>query len=125
MTEQEISQIAAKVVSDSKFWIALIGIIGAVIGSIVTIVGNLVIEWFKARNERNIAKARQDILKNMLSDPKFEWRNISTLAAVIGCDEESTKHHLIAINARGSEKNDGKWGLISRHPLKDITRNNT
>ncbi|CAM3155654.1 TPA: hypothetical protein KD885_004733 [Vibrio parahaemolyticus] len=124
MTEQEISQIAAKVVSDSKFWIALIGIIGAVIGSILTIVGNLVIEWFKARNERNIAKARQDILKNMLSDPKFEWRNISTLAAVIGCDEESTKNHLIAINARGSEKNDGKWGLISRHPLKDITRNN-
>ena len=45
---------------------------------------------------------------------------LSTLAAVVGCPEELTKNHLIAICARGSEKNDGKWGLISRHPLSEI-----
>ena len=58
----------------------------------------------------------------MLEDTAFSWRSISTLAAVIGCNEETTKHHLINIKARGSEKNDGMWGLISKHPLKDINR---
>ena len=125
MTELEISQIAAKVVSDSKFWIGLIGVIGAIVGSILTILGNFALEWFKNRSQKNIDESRQKILKEMLGDTSFEWRSISTLAAVIGCDEESTKHHLIVIKARGSEKNDGKWGLISRHPLKDITRKNT
>jgi hypothetical protein len=125
MTELEISQIAAKVVSDSKFWIGLVGVIGAIVGSILTILGNFALEWFKNRNQKNIDESRQKILNEMLEDTSFEWRSISTLAAVIGCDEESTKHHLIAIKARGSEKNDGKWGLISRHPLKDIRHKNT
>ena len=127
MTEQEISKIASQVISDSKFWIALIGIIGAIIGSILTILGNFALEWYKTKKQRELDKTRQNILKTMLEDSKFEWRNLSTLAAVIGCTEESTKHHLITIGARGSEKNDGKWGLISRHPLKDIkaTHNNT
>ncbi len=61
----------------------------------------------------------------MLEEQAFEWRNLSTLAAVIGCNEETTKNHLISIDARGSEKNDGKWGLISRHPIKDIKRKTT
>lgn len=125
MTELEISQIAAKVVSDSKFWIGLIGVIGAIVGSVLTILGNFALEWFKNRNQKKTDESRQKILKEMLEDTSFEWRSISTLAAVIGCDEESTKHHLIAIKARGSEKNDEKWGLISRHPLKDVTRKNT
>ncbi len=125
MTEQEISQIATKVVSDSKFWIGLIGVIGAIVGSVLTILGNFAIEWFKNRHQRAIDKSRQSILKEMLEDKAFDWRDLSTLAAVVGCNEETTKHHLIAIKARGSEKNDGKWGLISRHPLKDIKRDNT
>lgn len=125
MTEQEISQIAAKVVSDSKFWIGLIGVLGAIVGSILTILGNFALEWFKNRSQKSIDDSRKKILKEMLEDTAFEWRSISTLAAVIGCDEETTKYHLISIKARGSEKNDGKWGLISRHPLKDIKRKNT
>lgn len=125
MTEQEISQIASQVVSDSKFWIALIGVIGAIIGSLLTIVGNFALEWLKSRGKKKLDKSRQKILKDMLEDKSFEWRNLSTLAAVVGCDEETTKHHLIAIKARGSEENDGKWGLISKHPLKDIKRERT
>ena len=125
MTEQEISQIATKVINDSKFWIGLIGVFGAIIGSVSTIIGNFALEWFKNRNQKKLETSRQKILKEMLQDESFEWRNLSTLAAVIGCDEKTTKHHLIAIGARGSEKNDGKWGLISRHPLKDIDHQNT
>lgn len=122
MTEQDISQVATQVVSDSKFWIGFIGVIGAIVGSILTILGNFTLEWFKSRSQKKLDKSRQEILKEMLEDTSFEWRNLSTLAAVVGCNEEITKHHLIAIGARGSENNDGKWGLISRHPLKDIKR---
>jgi hypothetical protein len=124
MSEQEISQIASQVISDSKFWIAIIGIIGAIVGSILTILGNFALEWFKTKEQKKLDKLRQDILRKMLDDDNFKWRNLSTLAAVIGCSEESTKHHLITIGARGSEKNDGKWGLISKHPLQNIDRDN-
>jgi hypothetical protein len=125
MTEQEISLIATKVVNDTKFWTALIGVIGAIVGSFLTIIGNFAMEYFKGRNQKQIDDARQNLLKEMLEDQAFQWRNLSTLAAVIGCDEEQTKNYLIAIKARGSEKNDGKWGLISRHPLSEIERHNT
>ena len=123
MTEQEISQIATHVISDSKFWIALIGIIGAIVGSALTILGNFALEWYKTKKQRELEEIRKNILKTMLEDKEFKWRQLSTLAAVIGCSEEITKDYLIAIGARGSEKNDGKWGLISRHPLEDINRN--
>jgi hypothetical protein len=122
MTEQELSLIAAKIVNDTKFWVALVGVIGAIVGSLLTLAGNLALEWFRARKQKRIDDTRQKILKEMLEDQAFEWRNLSTLAAVVGCDEEQTKNLLIAIGARGSEKNDGKWGLISRHPLSEITR---
>ena len=124
MTEQELSLIATKVVNDSKFWIAWVGVIGAIVGSVLTIAGNFAMEWFRGRKQGAIDDARQKILKEMLEDQAFQWRNLSTLAAVVGCDEEQTKNHLIAIGPRGSEKNDGKWGLISRHPLSEIQRNN-
>ena len=120
MTEQEISMIATKVVSDSKFWIGLVGVFGAIIGSILTIFGNLALEWFKNRSQKKLDKSRQRILKKMLEDESYKWRNLSTLSAIIGCYEETTKNHLIAIGARGSENNNGKWGLISLHPLEDI-----
>ena len=125
MTELEISKIASAVAKDTNFWIGLIGVLGAVLGSLITVLGGLLREWFKNRNQREIDKQRQEILKEMLDDKRFEWRNLETLASVIGCDEDLTKSHLIAIKARGSEKNDGKWGLISRHPLNQINQPRT
>jgi hypothetical protein len=122
MTEAEISLLAAKVVSDTKFWIALVGVIGAIAGSLLTLIGSFGLEWFKRKPQRDIDCARQKLLRQMLEDKAFQWRNLSTLAAVIGCNEEQTKNHLIAIGARGSEKGDGNWGLISRHPLSEIER---
>ncbi|MCF7516666.1 hypothetical protein [Pseudoalteromonas sp. L21] len=125
MTDQEISQLALKIANDSKTWITLIGVFGAIVGSILTIFGNFALEWFKGRGQKKLLDSRQKILKEMLEDKAFEWRTINTLSSVIGCDEETTKHYLISIGARGSEKNDGKWGLISRHPLKNIQRQKT
>lgn len=122
MNEQDMSLIATKVVNDTKFWIGFVGVLGAFVGSSLTIVGNFALEWSKGKKQRKIDTTRQKILKDMLEDQAFQWRNLATLAAVVGCDEEQTKNHLIAIGARGSEHNDGKWGLISRHPLSEINR---
>ena len=115
-----LPSVPPEITSNIKLWIALIGFFGVVAGALITIIGNIIIEWIRTRHKKSIDKQRQSLLKEMLSDSRFEWRNLSTLSAVIGCSEEDTKTHLIAIKARGSEKNDGKWGLISRHPLNKI-----
>jgi hypothetical protein len=106
--------------SDIQVEVALIGMGGVVAGAIFTMLGNFALEWFRTRGSRKLAAEREKLLKNMLNHPIYSWRQIKTLAAVIGCDEEQTKEHLIAIGARGSEKDDGKWGLLSRHPLNEI-----
>ena len=72
MTEAEISQIASKVVSDTQFWIAFVGVVGAIVGSLLTIFGNIIVEFLKNKNERKIDKKRQEILKSMLEDAAFD-----------------------------------------------------
>jgi len=111
--------ISEQVVSDTKFWIALIGIVGSVVGSGLTLFGNFVFHWFKEKPQRDLENQRILILKDMLDDNRFteKWRNISTLSAVIGASDDETKRLLIKANARGSEKADGKWGLIKNHPF--------
>jgi hypothetical protein len=120
MNETQLATtIAEKVVADTKFWIAIIGLIGAVIGSFLTLGGNLLLHWLKEKPQRDLDEQRITILKEMLDDDRFpeKWRNLSTLAAVIGSDESETKRLLIKAKARGSEKDDGKWGLIKNHPF--------
>lgn len=111
--------ISEQVVSDTKFWIAVIGIIGGFIGSALTLFGNIIFHWFKEKPERDFENHRIAILKEMLDDNRFpeKWRNLSTLSAVIGASDEETKRLLIKAKARGSEKADGKWGLIKNHPF--------
>jgi hypothetical protein len=122
MDEADLAKvISEKVVSDTQFWIALIGIIGGVVGAGLTLLGNIIFHWFKERGQHRFDKQRIDILTEMLDDDRFpkKWRNLSTLSAVIGADEEETKRLLIKAEARGSEKADGKWGLIKNHPFPD------
>ena len=61
------------------------------------------------------------MLKEMLEDDRFEekWRNLSTMSAIIGTEEAETKRLMIQAGARGSEKADGKWGLIKNHPFPE------
>jgi hypothetical protein len=120
MNEAQLaSEIASKVVSDTKFWIALIGVIGALVGSFLTIVGNLILHWVKERPKKNLESKQVAMLKEMLDDDRFpeKWRTLSVLCAVIGASEEETKRLLFIAGARGSEKADGKWGLVKNHPL--------
>lgn len=89
------------------------------VGSLLTIFGNILLHWIKEKPKTDIEKSRIKLLKEMLDDDRFpqKWRNLSTLCAVIGADEDETKRLLFVAGARGSEKADGKWGLLKNHPL--------
>ncbi|TWI72215.1 hypothetical protein LZ24_01621 [Desulfobotulus alkaliphilus] len=111
--------IAKQVVADTRFWIALIGLLGGIVGALLTLFGNVVLHWLKEKPKRGLDKKREAILAEMLDDNRFpeKWRNLSTLSAVIGAGDEETKRLLVEIGARGSENADGKWGLIKNHPF--------
>ena len=102
-----------------KILIALIGVGGAVVGSIATVA----VQWLKHYlNERKIGrleKPRKDLLEEMLRSTKYRWRNLDTLMHVIGADEETTKRLLLEIGARASEDGNPLWGLVERNPLPD------
>lgn len=116
------NQIAQKVIADTAFWVAVIGLVGAIIGSLATIAGNILHHCLQSKPQRQLEKARKKILLQMLDDSRFadRWRKLTTLARVIGADEETTKRLLIDVGARGSENDDGLWGLIKYHPFNDI-----
>ncbi|GAV19469.1 hypothetical protein MMIC_P0403 [Mariprofundus micogutta] len=113
------TKIASQVVSDTKFWIAIIGIVGGIVGSLLTLLGNIFLHKLKEKPQKELDEKRKITLKMMLEDDRFpeKWRNINTLSAVIGASKEETKRLLVGIDARGSEKADGKWGLIKYHPF--------
>ena len=123
MNDQELAhQIANSVVRDTQFWIAVIGILGVVVGSLATIGGNILLNWLQGRKQKSLDEARKELLQQMLTER--DWRMLSTLTRVIGADRDETKRLLIAIKARGSElpkdNDEEAWGLISKHPLDKI-----
>lgn len=117
-------EIAEKVISDTRFWTGVIGLIGVIVGSVLTIIGNIVQQRLNERLRRKLDGARKEILKTMLQDERFlkKWRKLATLARVIGADEETTKKLLIEIKARGSENDDGLWGLVEHHPFNQTAQ---
>lgn len=98
----------------------IVGLVGVVVGAASSCLAQILVEQHRQRRNNQLNSGREKILREMLENPKFEWRKLSTLASVIGCDEEATKDLLIAIEARGSEKEDGLWGLQSRHSLAEL-----
>jgi hypothetical protein len=97
--------------------IALIGVAGAVVGSVATVAGSIVLHCLKARAAEKREKPRRDVLLQMLRNPEYKWRKLDTLMHVIGADEQTTKRLLLEIGARASEDGQPLWGLIERNPL--------
>jgi len=123
MNDQELAhEIANNVVRDTQFWIAVVGILGVVVGSLATIGGNILLNWLQGRKQKSLDEARKGLLQQMLTER--DWRKLSTLSRVIGADYDETRRLLIDINARGSklpkDDHDEAWGLISKHPLSKI-----
>ena len=97
--------------------IALIGMGGAVIGSVATLAGNFLLHWLKNRGEENKEKPARKLLAEMLNHSGHTWRELDTLMHVIGANEETTKRLLLEVGARASEDGQNLWALKSRAPL--------
>jgi len=112
-------EIADKVIADTKYFTAIVGLIGVVIGSILTILGNITIHCLKERSAAKKDKSRKAVLLEMLEDDSYpdHWRNLDTLMHVIGADEKTAKRLLLDIGGRASEDGQPKWGLTKYHPV--------
>ena len=97
--------------------IALIGVAGAVIGSIATIAVSLLTHCLRARAASKREKPQRDLLLEMLMHPNYQWRKLDTLMHVIGADQTTTKRLLLEVGARASEDGQPLWGLKARNPL--------
>lgn len=100
-----------------KIIIALIGLGGAVIGSVATISAQIVVDCLRRKELERQEKPQIEMLTEMLNHPKHQWRSLDRLQHVIGADEETTKRLLLKIGARASEDGKPIWGLRSRNPL--------
>jgi len=122
MNDELARQIASQVLRDNQFWIALVGLIGSIVGALLVIFGNFLLNSLQHGKEKAVDEARKKLLKTLLD--ASDWRKLSTLFRVIGADRDTTTRLLIELGARGSEKQrpDGEevWGLISKHPLAEI-----
>jgi len=111
--------IAAKVVAATDVWVAVIGFVGVAVGALIGVGGTLLLQWMQSRPKRKLDRQRTTLLTSMLEDARFpnRWRKLSTMARVIGASETTTTRLLIGLSARGSENDDGLWGLVKHHPL--------
>lgn len=97
--------------------IAIIGCLGAVIGSLATVAGQIARSCLDRQAAAKRDQPRKELLKRMLEHPEHSWRQLSTLAHVIGADEEATKELLLQLGARAAEDGADLWGFVSRNPL--------
>jgi len=97
--------------------IAVIGVPGAVVGSLATMAGNVMLHCLKEHAAAKRDKPRKELLLRMLRNPEFQWRRLDTLMHVIGADEKRTKDLSLQIGARASEDGQPLWGLTERNPL--------
>lgn len=97
--------------------VAWIGVVGAIIGSVATAATSIVNQCLQRHWIRRSDEPRRKLLRQMLNDPRDDWRELDTLRHVIGTDEEVAKRLLLDIGARVSENGKQQWGPISRNPL--------
>lgn len=81
--------------------------------ALASIIDNLV-RLITDRGWRRDRRQKQ-ILRELLSDPRFEWRSIDTLARAIGAPDDRTRELLVMIGARASTGSGREvWALRSR-----------
>lgn len=98
---------------------ALLGFLGALVGAFAAISGIYIAHRLEDQRRDRVDEPRRSLLRQMLDDPKHEWRKMETLSNVIGASRGDTARLLIEIGARRNEKSDGEdvWGYLKDHPL--------
>lgn len=116
------SEIVQEIANRSGIVIALIGLLGVIVGALIAAINAHLLHIPAHKKDRQLEGARKKILLKMLEATTPQnpnrWRSLSTLSRVIGASEEETKRLLISIDARGSENGD-VWGLLKYHPLSE------
>ncbi|MDJ0614340.1 MAG: hypothetical protein QNJ29_11745 [Rhizobiaceae bacterium] len=102
-------------------------ILGGIAGFISAYIGPKKLEeWRQEKHNREWAEPRRELLRQLLSDPRWRFRNIAILSRVAGVNEEQCRDLLISIKARGiaNTKSKEQWALISRAPLEEVEKDN-
>ncbi len=94
-------------------------VLGAAIGSFGSILTTWLASYLGKKPPDPFDAAALALLRKML-EGEHQWRNIDTLANVVGLDNKTTKEYLVVLGARGSELDGKMWGLLSRNPIKDV-----
>lgn len=97
--------------------VAWVGVASGAVGGSLALCGTFLRYWLDQRERSKLEAPRRKLLKAMLEDEQYKWRELSTLSHVIGADEATAKRLLLEIGARASEDGQGLWGLITRNPL--------
>ena len=123
MDQQDIArEVADLVIRDTGFWIAIVGLVGTIVGAATAVGGSVIVHRLQTRRKNALDASRTKLLDQMLE--LRDWRKLSTLSSVIGADDETTRRLLVELGARGSERRredeDEVWGLIRKHPLERI-----
>lgn len=102
-------------IESSEFWA---GIIGVVVGGVVTTLGHLIVHHWQTAAARKRDEKRKAILTEMLNNPGPEgWRKMETMANVIGASRDETARLLIELDARASETGKDVWAFIKDKPI--------
>lgn len=121
MNEQLLAkEIATQVLKDVNFWVAIVGLIGVIVGAVITVIGNLLLHWIQQKGKNKIDESRKSLLRQMLDNPEFEeGRSFETLSKVTGAAPEDCRRLLIEIGARGFTLKDDRegWTYIKNRPL--------
>lgn len=122
MDEQLVNSIVQKIVVDVTFWTAIVGFLGVIAGSLISIAGNIVLLKTQGSQQASIDAARKNLLHKMLRNAEFtDGRSIETLSKVTGTTTEECRRLLIDIGARGFTLKDGRegWTYIINRPLSE------
>jgi hypothetical protein len=99
----------------SEFWA---GIIGVVVGGLLTILGHWVLHHLQTHAARKRDVKRKAVLTEMLNNPGPNgWRKMDTMSNVIGASRAETARLLTELDARASETGTDVWAFIEDKPL--------
>jgi hypothetical protein len=67
MNDELAKEIANRVIRDHQFWTAVIGLIGSIVGAVLVILGNVLLNTVQHRKEKKLDEARKKLLVTCLA----------------------------------------------------------
>ena len=116
------ADLAKQIANDVQFWVALIGLVGVIAGSLITGLMTYGLHYFQNQEKNLIDQERKKLLREMLDNKGFkDGRSLETLTKVTGAEKEECRRLLIQIGGRGFTLKDGRegWCYKKDRPLNE------